>query len=121
MHEVWLSDENSKDVGSDSKPSDSYIRNAQKTDFDLQLSQWRALGEISENLPRPIIWHTKDDDRPGMAVGVFDDPGPDGKLYVKTQESAGGIPFDELEFLPVAGPPDPLVDASLEDEMEAFL
>ena len=87
-------------VDVESKASDSSIVYAKETDFDLQLSRWRALGPISENLPRPIIWHNKDADEPYTAIGVFDDPGPDGRLYVKTQESAGGLPFDELEFLP---------------------
>ncbi|HET8670828.1 MAG TPA: hypothetical protein VFM05_09460, partial [Candidatus Saccharimonadales bacterium] len=106
----------------DSRVSGSFIVNAQKTSYDRQLSQWRALGVISENLPRPIIWHNKDHDDPYTAIGIFDNPGPDGRLYVKTQESKGGLPFDELEFLPevAATTGDPLVDALLADEMEAL-
>lgn len=104
-----------------SKQSDSFIVATQIIDFDLQLSKWQALGPISESLPRPIIWHNKDEDRPATAIGIFADPGPDGRLYVKTQESVGGLPFDELEFLPVAATTgDPLVDALLADEMETL-
>jgi hypothetical protein len=89
--------------------------------YERQLQQWRALGEISVALPRAAIWHNKDCDAPTSAIGIFDLPGPDGRLYVKTSDSAGGVPFDELEFLPSAAAlaSDPLVDAIIADEIDA--
>jgi hypothetical protein len=89
--------------------------------FEQQLAQFQARGEISEDLPRPAIWHNKDYDEPKTVIGVFDQPSDDGKLYVRTQEGAGGLACDEIEFLPAAATTgDPLVDALLEDEMEAI-
>ena len=86
--------------------------------YERQLEAWRSLGEISPDKPRPVIWHNKDSDSPSTAIGVFDEPGGDGRLYVKTSDGSGGVPFDELEFLPLA-----VVttgDLQQDDGMEAF-
>lgn len=102
--------------------NDYLVADEESTTYERQLKAWFALGKVSDNDPRAVIWHTKDDDRLATVIGIFDDPGPDGRLYVRTLESAGGLPFDELEFLSAvaATTGDPLVDALLADEMEAY-
>jgi hypothetical protein len=104
-HEGKLSEDNRAVKNGENDPSCSH--NSVNTNGDTsvslyarQLEQWRALGQISEDSPRPAIWHNKDYDESKTVIGVFDEPGADGKLYVKTLEGAGGLSFDELEFLP---------------------
>ncbi len=81
--------------------------------YEQQLQQWRVLGEISAEKPRAVIWHKKDFDEIKTAIGILDEPGTDGTLYVKILECAAGLPFHELEFLPSA------YDL-IGDEMESF-
>lgn len=86
--------------------------------YERQLQAWLSLGEISPDKPRPVIWHNKDSDSPSTVIGIFDEPGGDGRLYVKTVDGSGGVPFDELEFLPAA-----VVttgNSQQDDTMEAF-
>ena len=89
--------------------------------YERQWQEWCSLGEISAGMPRAAIWHNRDYDAPVSVIGVLDKPGADGRLYVRTSEGAGGVPFDELEFLPsdAVTTGDPLVDALIED-MEGF-
>lgn len=104
-HEGMLSEDNPpvKNGENDSSCSHNSVNTNGDTPVSLyerQLEQWRALGQISEDLPRPAMRHNKDYDESKTVIGVFDEPGADGKLYVKTLEGAGGLPFDEMEFLP---------------------
>jgi hypothetical protein len=68
----------------------------------------------------PALWRNAGHDEP---VTVRADAGVrfDGRRYVLIEESASEIPFDEIvyEFSSVAGSPDPLVQALIEDEAES--
>lgn len=126
MHEGYASeDEKSAETDRSKSACSHYGVNTngdmKVTIYERQLRQWRALGEISAELPRGVIWRNKDHDAPTSVIGIFDEPGADGRLYVRTSDSVGGVPFNELEFLPsdAVTTGDPLIDALIED-IEGF-